>query len=60
MWRNYKKDHTSALTHYQDFLKLGYTKTIPEIYTAAGIKFDFSDGYVKELVDFVRAEYARY
>jgi oligoendopeptidase F len=57
MWRNYKTDHASALEHYQDFLKLGYTKTIPEIYTTAGIKFDFSDAYIKELADFIRGEY---
>lgn len=57
MWRNYKKDHGRALQHYQDFLKLGYTRTIPEIYTAAGIKFDFSDAYIKELAQFVREEY---
>ena len=37
-------------------LSLGYTKTIPEIYKAAGIKFDFSRGYIKELMDFVRGE----
>jgi oligoendopeptidase F len=35
---------------------LGYTKSIPEIYETAGIKFDFSQEYVKELADFVRAE----
>ena len=37
-------------------LKLGFTKSIPEIYAAAGIKFDFSREYVKELADFVKME----
>jgi oligoendopeptidase F len=40
-------------------LKLGYTKSIPEIYQAAGIKFDFSKEYIKELMDFVRDELER-
>jgi oligoendopeptidase F len=37
-------------------LKLGYLKTIPEIYEAANVKFDFSKAYIKELMSFVRAE----
>ena len=41
---------------YLDALKLGYTKTIKEIYETAGIEFNFSAAYVKELADFVKAE----
>ena len=37
-------------------LKLGYTKTIGEIYESAGIKFDFSAKYVKELANFIKNE----
>ena len=37
-------------------LSLGYMKTIPEIYQAADIKFDFSRAYIKELMEFVRGE----
>jgi len=37
-------------------LKLGYTATIPEIYKAGGIRFDFSRGYIKELIGFVKNE----
>jgi oligoendopeptidase F len=33
-------------------------KTIPETYAAANIRFDFSQSYIKELMDFVRAELA--
>jgi oligoendopeptidase F len=39
-------------------LKLGYTKSIPEIYASAGIKFDFSVDYIKELVAFMKDEIA--
>ena len=37
-------------------LKLGYSKTIKEIYETAGIKFDFSEAYVKELLQFTFEE----
>jgi oligoendopeptidase F len=38
---------------------LGYTATIPQIYEAAGIKFDFSSGYIKELMTFLSEEYQK-
>jgi oligoendopeptidase F len=44
------------LDNYVQALSLGNTKTLPELYKAAGIKFDFSPAYVKELADFVKAE----
>ena len=56
VWKNYKENPEKALQQYLDALKLGYTKTIKEIYETAGIKFDFSAGYVKELAAFVKAE----
>ena len=59
MWRNYKQNPKQALENYKKALSLGYTKTIPELYKAAGIKFDFSPAYVKELADFVKAEYEK-
>ncbi len=58
VWRNYKKDPTKGLQGYQNALKLGYLRTIPEIYKAADIKFDFSTPYIKELISFVRKEIA--
>lgn len=59
MWRNFKKDKEKTLDHYEKALSLGYTKTIPEIYEAAGIKFDFSKAYIQELMDFVWEEYTK-
>ncbi|RYE32592.1 MAG: M3 family oligoendopeptidase [Sphingobacteriaceae bacterium] len=56
VWKNYKENPEKGLQQYLDALKLGYTKTITEIYETAGIKFDFSEDYVKELAAFVRAE----
>jgi oligoendopeptidase F len=56
IWRNFKQNKEVALNNYENAMKLGYTKTIPEIYKAAGIKFDFSIEYIKELMEFVKEE----
>ena len=56
VWKNYKENPQKGLQKYLDALKLGYTKTIKEIYETAGIKFDFSAAYVKELAEFVKGE----
>lgn len=56
MWKNYKSNPQATLEAYQKCLSLGYTKSIPELYAAAGIKFDFSAEYVKELASFIKAE----
>jgi oligoendopeptidase F len=56
IWRNFRKDRNKGLQGYMNALKLGYLKSIPEIYQAANIKFDFSREYIKELMSFVREE----
>ena len=56
VWRNYKKNPELAVQQYKDALSLGYTKSIADIYAAAGIEFNFSSEYIKELADFVKLE----
>jgi oligoendopeptidase F len=56
VWRNYKQNPDKAIEQYMAALKLGYTKSIKEIYQAAGVEFNFSQAYVKELVDFIKDE----
>ena len=56
IWKNYKNDPEKALSKYLEALKLGYTKTIKEIYETAGVEFNFSASYVKELAEFVKGE----
>jgi len=56
VWKNYKENPEKALDQYLAALALGYTKPMNEIYETAGIKFDFSAAYVKELADFVKQE----
>ncbi|RZK42026.1 MAG: M3 family oligoendopeptidase [Pedobacter sp.] len=57
VWKNYKENPEQALDQYIAALSLGYTKPMNEIYETAGIKFDFSVDYVKELVAFVKEEF---
>ncbi len=56
IWKNYKKDPQKGLKGYLNALKLGYLRSIPEIYAAADIRFDFSRDYIKELMSFVQQE----
>lgn len=56
VWRNYKQDPAAAVAAYERALRLGYTRTIGEIYQAAGVRFDFSENYVRELIGFVKEE----
>ncbi|MFZ9660961.1 MAG: M3 family oligoendopeptidase [Chitinophagaceae bacterium] len=56
MWMQYKKDPSSAIKNYTYALSLGGTKTLPELYAAAGLPFDFSSARIKELMEFVRDE----
>ena len=54
MWRQYLQNKEQAMDNYTKALSLGYTKTLKELYEAAGIKFDFSPAYVAELGQFVK------
>jgi oligoendopeptidase F len=56
LWMQYKKNPEQALDNYMNALSLGGTKTLPELYQAAGLKFDFSPDNIKTLMDFVNDE----
>ena len=56
IWKNYKENPKKTLEQYLAALRLGYTKSIPEIYETAGIKFDFSKNYILELAEFLKKE----
>ncbi|SKA12591.1 oligoendopeptidase F [Chitinophaga eiseniae] len=59
MWKQFKENKQQALDNYVQALSLGNTKTLPELYKAAGIRFDLSPAYIKELADFMRGEIAK-
>jgi oligoendopeptidase F len=56
LWRNYKRDPKKTLQQYKDALKLGGTKSRPEVYRTAGASFDFSSSNIKELMKFIGEE----
>ncbi|MFD1020830.1 M3 family oligoendopeptidase [Thalassobacillus hwangdonensis] len=56
MYKQYKEDKDAALENYKHALSLGNTKSLQEIYEAAGIKFDFSPELIKELMEFLQNE----
>ncbi len=56
LWMQFKKNKEVALDHYVQALSLGGTKTLPELYESAGLKFDFSGAYIRDLMEFVEQE----
>ena len=56
VWKQVMEKGEQGISQYKNALKLGYTRSIPEIYSTAGIAFDFSPGYVSELFAFVEKE----
>ncbi|ULQ55595.1 M3 family oligoendopeptidase [Flavihumibacter rivuli] len=59
MWMQFKTDKEKALDNYMHALSLGGTRTLPELYKAAGIKFDLGPDRVEELMGFVQQEMNR-
>ena len=59
IWREFILKGEEALDNYIEALKLGYTKSISKIYETAGIKFDFSASYVRELAEFIKIELSK-
>ncbi len=57
VWRNYRENPQLGLKQYLEALELGYTRTIPEVYAAAGIRFDFTEDYVQECVSYCMQAY---
>jgi oligoendopeptidase F len=56
MYMQYKQNPTQALNNYMQALSLGGTKTLPELYKAAGLEFNFSPDKIKVLMEFVQNE----
>jgi oligoendopeptidase F len=52
----FEQDPEAALDRYCAALQLGGTRTLPELYAAAGLPFDFSTARIRELMEFVQQE----
>ncbi|PYZ98294.1 oligoendopeptidase F [Alteribacter lacisalsi] len=56
LYQQFKKDRNEALSNYKKALKLGRSVSLPQVYEAAGIRFDFSEATVRELALLVKQE----
>ncbi len=56
VWKNSLSSFDTAIANYKEALKLGYTRSIPEIYETAGVSFQFSREYIKEIAGFLQTE----
>jgi len=51
VWHNAQSDQPGAVTAYRKALSRGGSATLPQLYAAAGVKFAFDAGTLKEAVD---------
>lgn len=56
LWQQYKQNPDAAITNYINALNLGGKQTLPELFKAAGLSFDFSPAYISRLMGFVKKE----
>ncbi|AXY76658.1 M3 family oligoendopeptidase [Paraflavitalea soli] len=56
LWMQFRQNKEAALDNYMQSLSLGGTKTLPELYKAAGLEFNFSPERIKILMKFVQEE----
>ncbi len=56
LYMQFKQNPDRTLANYKQALSLGSSKSLPEVYEAAGIRFDFSEEMVKKLMDFAHNE----
>jgi oligoendopeptidase F len=56
LWQQYKKSPENAINNYLAALDLGGTRTLPELFQAAGLEFDFSPAHISGLMHFVKEE----
>ncbi|KHF38917.1 M3 family oligoendopeptidase [Halalkalibacter okhensis] len=56
IYKHYREHPEQALKNYKSALALGSSKSLPEVYEAAGIRFDFSESMIQELMLFLEKE----
>ena len=59
VWVNAGKDAAQALARYRSALALGGSRPLPELFEAAGCRWDFSKDAVRPLLEAVEAELDR-
>ena len=56
MWLQYRNDPQQALEAYKNGLSFGGSKPLPELFSASGLKFDFTADMVASLMETVQEE----
>ena len=59
LWMKAREDPRRAIANYRSALALGGTRPLPELFSAAGINFDFSEKTLRPLMNELREELAR-
>jgi oligoendopeptidase F len=59
VWANSRRSRRQALEAYQRALALGGSRPLPELFTSAGCRFEFTAQTLKPLVGLVREELAK-
>ena len=59
LWMKARENPRQALANYRAALALGGTRPLPELFAAAGIRFDFSERTLGPLMNAVREELAQ-
>ncbi len=59
VWANALKNQSAAVAAYRKALALGGTKSLPELYAAAGAKFSFDSGTLSMVVNLIEEKLAQ-
>lgn len=59
VWMNSRVDYAQAVAEYRRGLALGGSRPLPELFAAAGLKFDFTEATLRPLIDAVMEEVER-
>ena len=55
LWQHYRRDPAAAVRRYRESLALGGSRTLPELFAAAGVRFDISEEMLAALVADIEA-----
>ncbi len=56
LWQQAQRDAEAALANYRKALTLGGTRPLPELFDAAGIRFDFNEATLRPLIEAIEEE----
>ncbi|MDI6739342.1 MAG: hypothetical protein QME74_03145, partial [Candidatus Edwardsbacteria bacterium] len=59
IWGNSLSDTAGALAAYRSALRLGGTKSLPDLFAAAGARFAFDAGTLKNAIELITGQIER-